>query len=107
MHIIHSLLMFAVVAAALPSYAQDSYQPRLVGSDGALMTSGQCNRGQHYCFSQIIGDLSMSFTSSVHQIWLTRCRSIEARHSPPVLRSEVHRRLAELQHMQEAASPAA
>jgi hypothetical protein len=74
MHLIHSILTFAAVASALPSWAsalpssaQDSYQPQLIGVDGALMTSGHCRLGQHYCFSQIVGDLSMSLPYSAQQ----------------------------------------
>lgn len=119
MHLIHGILTFAVVASALPSRAQDSDQPQLIGVDGALMTSGQCRVGveqverfqatvgQHYCFSQIIGDLSISCPNSARQASLTLSRSFKARHPPPVLRSAIHDRLAELQHMQKATSSAA
>lgn len=61
MQLVHNILTLIAVAAALPWSEQDANQPQLVGSDGALMMSGQCNIGQHYCFSQIIDDLRMSF----------------------------------------------
>jgi hypothetical protein len=67
MQLIHSILAFAVVATALPSLAQNSDQPQLIGSDGALMASGQCNIGQYYCFSQIVDDLSMCLLFLFHQ----------------------------------------
>lgn len=61
MRLIHTIFMFAVITVALPSSTQDSNAPQLDGIDGALMTSGQCHLGQHYCFSQIVGDLGISF----------------------------------------------
>lgn len=58
MQLFHSILTFAAVAAALPSSTLDTKLPQLIGKDGALMKSGHCQIGQHYCFSQIVGDLS-------------------------------------------------
>ncbi|KAF1923158.1 uncharacterized protein M421DRAFT_332054 [Didymella exigua CBS 183.55] len=66
MQLIHSIL-FAVVATALPSTVQDSNQPQLIGSDGALTTSGHCHVGQHYCFNYIIDDLRVAKQDILHQ----------------------------------------
>lgn len=58
MQLMYSILSFAALAGALPSGNQDSQQSQLIGIEGALVTSGQCHIGQHYCFSQIIDELS-------------------------------------------------
>ena len=118
---LYSILALAVFASAYPSSStkQDSSHPQQVGRDGALMTAGQCQVGQHYCYSQIVDDLSTFLNhllpstpltsiaaALVYSSSLTTSRSGQTRHPPPVLRPEVQERLAELQSMQETVGAA-
>ena len=66
MQLLYHISMFAVLASTLSSAAkQNPNAPKQIGKDGALMTAGQCQIGQHYCFGAIIGNLSMSHLNCI------------------------------------------
>lgn len=59
MQLLYHILMFTVLASALPSAGkQNTTSAQQFGKDGALMAAGQCRIGQHYCYGEIVGDLS-------------------------------------------------
>lgn len=71
MKLIYSILTLAAATSAHPSPTSEEQihnGPREIGIDGAVRPAAQCSVGQHYCFSAIIDDLSMSFRSSTPQV---------------------------------------
>lgn len=71
MQLIYNILTFTVLASAFPSSPakQKTSHPQRLGRDGALMAAGQCQIGQHYCFSAIVDDLSMSSLTPISSFY--------------------------------------
>lgn len=65
MQLLYHILTFAILASALPSAGkQDPDGFKDIGKEGAPMTASQCNISQRYCYSEIVGDLSMFSASA-------------------------------------------